>query len=100
MFADIAQRLKFAEFLGRDPHPSGADREIYHIRAPRFPEYRFEWHPRKRNVYVVRAGVVPEVGEIVAFNVETRGDAHNAVLIWLRGVAEGRRPGVKPHLLG
>jgi len=97
--ADPKTREAFAAFLGRDPHPSGAAKDIYHIRNPKLPQYRFEWHPKLRKVYLVRVGSNPEVGELMAFNVETHGDAHNAVLIWLRGFHEGRTPDLaKPHL--
>lgn len=96
---DQAFKAKFLEFLGRDPHPTGGARKIWHIKAPRTPQYRFEWHPQKRIVYLVRIGSVPEVAEAMAFNIETHGDAHNAVLIWLRGFHEGATPTIqKIHL--
>lgn len=72
---------------------------VHHIRCPRLPQYRFEWHEQARRLYLVRLGVEPEVGEIVAFDVDTHGAAINAVLIWCRGYDEGRRPAVpKLHL--
>lgn len=93
-------RSKLAEFFGRDPHPSSAGQQVFHIKYGRADGgYRFEWHPRTRKVYLVRLSTVPEIGEVMAFNVETHGDAINAVMIWCRGFNEGRRPDVtKPHL--
>jgi len=60
---------------------------ILHIKQPRHPEFRFEWHPNSKKVYVIRIGVSPEVGEILAFDIDTHGGAINAVLIWTRGYA-------------
>lgn len=65
---------------------------IVHIKAGSRPEYRFEWHPRSRRVYLIRVGAVPQIGEVLAFDISTHGDAVNAVLIWLRGFAEGALP--------
>ena len=61
-----------------------------HIRAPNFPQFRFEWHPAKSKVYLIRDGVVPEVGEVFAHDVTSFGAAQNAVLIWLRGYRTAR----------
>jgi hypothetical protein len=91
-------RAKFEEWLGRDPHPSGAAKDIWHLAAPGIPEFRFEWHPKRRNVYLIRTTAAKPIGEIIAFNIETHGDAHNAVLIFLRGYREGKTPGIKHHL--
>lgn len=55
------------------------------IKAPNFPQFRFEWHPKARRVYLVRIGQKPEIGEVFAFEIENEGQATNAVLIWLRG---------------
>lgn len=82
-------RAKVLEYMGRDPHPTGAGRAIYHITAPMAAEFRFEWHPQKRIVYLIRIGAVPEVGQAIAHCIETHGDALNAVLIWMRGFREG-----------
>lgn len=59
--------------------------KITHIKAPTFPGLRFEWHPQRKRIYLIRAGVTPEIGELIATDIETEGAAHNAVLIWLRG---------------
>lgn len=89
-------RDKFLEWLGRDPHPTGGGKAILNCSAA---GHRFEWHPHKRMVYLIREHANPVVGEVIAFNVETHGDAKNAVLIWLRGFNEGRTPDIqKPHL--
>lgn len=96
---DGALKAKFAEFLGRDPHPTGADRKVWNLSSPAFPQYRFEWHPQSRKVYLARLTSSPVVGEVLAFNIETHGDAINAVNIWTRGYREGQTPNViKPHL--
>src|SRR5574341_318943 len=58
---------------------------ILHIKTPNFPQFRFEYHPIKRRCYLIRVGAAPEIGEVIAFNIENEGAAHNAVLIWLRG---------------
>lgn len=85
--------------MGREVHPTGAQRDIFHLRNPKLPQYRFEWHPKKRIVYLIRLGAKPEIGEAMALDIVTHGDAINAVAIWGRGFAEGRAPDVsKPHL--
>lgn len=67
---------------------------IRHMKQPRLPDYRFEWHIAKQNVYVIdiaageRSGRV--VGNAIAFNIENEGAANNAVLIWCRGFFAGR----------
>jgi hypothetical protein len=97
---DALTTEKFAEFQGRDPHPSGADRTICHIKQPNFPQYRFEWHPQSRKVYLIRLGTSPLIGEILAEQAETHGAAHNFVQTFLRGFREGQMPTPKPHLEG
>lgn len=59
--------------------------KIVHIKAPNAPQYRFEWHPKIKKVYLIRVGAVPEIGEMFAHEIETEGAAWNAVLIFLRG---------------
>lgn len=97
---DDVTRDRLLGFLGREPHPSAAGQKILHIRAPAHSHrYRFEWHPQSRKVYLVRIGTVPEHAELLAYHIETHGDAINAVLIWSRGFTEGRAPDItKPHL--
>ena len=62
-----------------------ANEGIYHIKAPTFPQFRFEWHIGARRVYLIRDGAVPVIGEPIAFEVKDHGAAQNAVLIFLRG---------------
>jgi len=101
MNLDAVTRERFAEFLGRDPHHSAGGQEILHIRAPLATEFRFEWHPQIRKVYLVRQGREgPELGEILAEHAETHAHAINFVQTFLRGYREGQAPGVKPHLIG
>ena len=96
---DALTREKFAEFIGRDPHPTGAEK-IYHIKQPNFPEYRFEWHPQARKVYLIRLGREPLIGEVIAEHAETHGHAFNFVQTFLRGLREGQNPTPKIHLEG
>lgn len=92
---------KFAEFLGRDPHPTGAGERVLCIKQPNFPQYRFEWHPQSRKVYLIRVGTVPLIGEVIAEHAETHGHAFNFVQTFLRGFREGQTPTIsKPHLEG
>lgn len=91
---------KFRELQGRDPHPSGAGEMVLHIKQPNFPQYRFEWHPQSRKVYLIRLGATPLIGEILAEHAETHGAAYNFVQTFLRGFREGQSPLPKPHLEG
>jgi hypothetical protein len=106
-----AMREAFADFIGREAHPSGGGKAIEHIKAPTFPQFRFEWHPQKRKVYLVRLGRMvdgvlvahtgPLVGEVVAEHAETHGQAFGCVQTFLRGFREGLTPDLsKPHLEG
>lgn len=108
---DPKTREVFEGFRGRDPHPTGAAQAIFHIKAPTFPQFRFEWHSQKRKVYLVRLGRMvdgvlvakdgPLVGEVIAEHAETHGDGFNFVQTFLRGYREGMTPDVsKPHLEG
>jgi hypothetical protein len=57
---------------------------IRHIAAPAFPQFRFEWHPSTKRVFIIRQSA-PTIGEPIAFEIADHGAAHNAALIWLRG---------------
>lgn len=57
--------------------------QILHIKTPTFPQFRFEWHPGAKRVYLIRVG--GSIGEPIAFEITTHGAAQNAILIWLRG---------------
>jgi len=61
---------------------------VAHIKQPSYPQFRFEWHPGTKTVYIIRIGRVPLIGDPIAMNVEDQGAAHNAVLIFLRGYKE------------
>lgn len=67
---------------------------IYNVKIPSLPQFRFEWHHETRKVYYVRLGTVPEVGEILAHDIDNRGAATNAVLIWCRGYREAKSPAI------
>jgi hypothetical protein len=74
---------------------------ILQIKQPQFPDWRFEWHPDKEKVYLVRLGRKPLIGEVIAEHVPTEGSAFGSVQTWLRGFEEGRTPNVvKSHLQG
>jgi hypothetical protein len=68
--------------------------QILQIRAP-LPgigdKFRFEWHPARQRVYLIRLGVTPEVGDPIATEIETHGGAFAAVQIWCRGYRERER---------
>lgn len=101
LILDRQTREAFDEFRGRDPHPTGACQPVYVIKQPAFPQWRFEWHPQSRKVYLVRLGRKPLVGEVIAEHAETHAAGYGAVQTWLRGYREGRTPDVpKPHLEG
>lgn len=74
-------------------HQLSKPEQILHIAAPTFPQFRFEYHPQKRRVYLARVGAKPEIGEVLAHEIDNDGAAQNAVLIWLRGyrTAKGER---------
>ena len=87
------------DLLNRSVRMIAADpNRIYHIKQPSLPQYRFEYHPRVKKVYVIRVGAVPEVGEAFAFEIENQGAAYNAVLYWLRGYKEAERAAQFPQL--
>ena len=62
---------------------SPAEREVYVIKTPTFPQFQFEWHPGARRVYLTRIGST--IGEPIAFEVRDHGQAQMAVLHFLRG---------------
>ncbi len=55
------------------------------IKSGLLPDFRFEWHPDTKRVYLIRLAHVPHVGEILAFDVENHGAAINSVNVWARG---------------
>lgn len=70
--------------------PADPTDKVLHINDPRAPQFRFEWHPKKQNVYMIRLARKPQIGEVIAFNIENHGAAHNAVMIFMRGYNERR----------
>jgi hypothetical protein len=78
-------RELLAEFFGRPADPSGGGKDVVAVRAPGFPQYRFEWHPQKRIVYLIMVGSKPLIGQAIAHHVETHGQAINTVNTFLRG---------------
>lgn len=62
---------------------SPAERQIYIIRTPTFPQFQFEWHPQAKRVYLTRIGST--IGEPIAFEIQDHGQAQMAVLHFLRG---------------
>lgn len=58
---------------------------IAHFDNPRVPQFHFEWHPETKKVYVIRLGVVPLVGEVIAEHADTHGQAYGFVQTWCRG---------------
>lgn len=62
--------------------------KVINIRQGHRPEFRFEWHPETKVVYVVRLALFGESAELadpIAYDVENHGAAVNATLIWSRG---------------
>lgn len=114
---DPASAEAFGEWMQRPPHISGLHDRILVIKQPNFPQFRFEWHPQAKKVYLVRTGRIetidgedvfvplpanePMRAERLAEHVESHGEAHNFVQTFLRGFREGRTPNLfKPHLEG
>ncbi len=64
--------------------------KILQIRQPSMPELRFEWHSIAKRVYVIQVEQKPLMGNPIAFEITCSGDAHNAVLVWLRGYHAGK----------
>ncbi len=61
------------------------DDKVTWIKAANWPDFRFEYHPNAQNVYLIRLAVEPPIGQVIAFNIDNEGAAHNAVQIYLRG---------------
>jgi hypothetical protein len=62
---------------------SPAERQVYVIKTPTFPQFQFEWHPQAKRVYLTRIGST--IGEPIAFEIKDHGQAQMAVLHFLRG---------------
>lgn len=66
--------------VAKKPEPG----QVYRI-ASALTQFIFEWHPKTKRVYMARVGTTPMIGELVADNIKTRGDAENVALVWHRG---------------
>lgn len=89
----------FLAMLGRPPHPSAGGRSRLLIAAYGLT---FEWHPVMRRVYVQNAPRPSDgkiVGEVIAFDIETHGDAINAANIYGRGYTKGLARGAPQEYL-
>ena len=73
------------------------DGGIFNLKVPQLPQFRFEWHPGKRCVYLIRASA-PTMGDPIAEQIETPAAAQMAVLIWCRGFHEGSTVRLSPVL--
>lgn len=87
----------FMRMLGRPPHPSAGGRRILIIRAYGMT---FEWHPVIRRVYLQNPMPDGRIkGEVIAFDIETHGDAINAANIYGRGYTKGLARGAPQEYL-
>lgn len=106
---DRLSRDRFAEFVGREPHATGASQMVYKIRRPEYPQFHFEWHPQTRKVWIARLGRVDDQGRffplpsgstiypaVLAEHANTHGEAYNFVQTYLRGFKEGRLRDITP----
>lgn len=76
------------QWLGRAPHETAAGQAIYHMDVPTLG-MKFEWHTQQRVVYRMVERNGHEEGDGIASDIETHGDAKNAVNIYTRGVRAG-----------
>lgn len=67
-------------------------KEVFHFYAPTVDlkgRFRFEWHIKTQRLYVVDIALGEKtkrvVANVMAFNIENQGAAHNAALCWCRG---------------
>jgi hypothetical protein len=83
--------MRAADALDGRPQATDQNRpagQVLHLRGVEHPNFRFEWHPAKRKVYMIRLGVKPVIGQCIADEIGFEGSAYNAVLIFLRGYRE------------
>jgi hypothetical protein len=59
--------------------------KIFHIKSIHIPQFRFEWHPDTKKVYMIRVGSVPEHAECICDDVRDHGQAMMTSAIWFRG---------------
>lgn len=67
------------------PSAAVANGQIYRFESAAFPQFRFEYHPLTRKVYLVRVGVTPEIGELLAADVADAGLGARFAQTWLAG---------------
>lgn len=89
----VLRNREHAAPMHREPRPG----EVMTLKQPGYPHLRFEWHPRaqpnpdtpKGVCFCIEIGVLNEQGaemaEPFAWGIRNSGQAHNAVLIFLRG---------------
>lgn len=96
---------QIAEFLGKEPDPSGGGRTVLKIHTVR-TGFMFEWHPITQRVFLVRMDIKTNasgvhVAECIAQDIVTHGEAVNAANIFNRGFEKGQRNGAPMlHLQG
>ncbi len=71
----------------------------YVINLSNFPQFRFEWHPETKNLYLIRLNTMTPIGECIAKKVPTSVAAQEAVMIFMRGYRVGNevRIGITPQ---
>lgn len=92
-----ALREKLNEWMGRPPnYTAPKDGLPVRIKTASLEGVIFEWHPQARKVYYIEVDAAgkPKNGQafIIAWNVETHGDAINYIHVWLRGYEKGQSP--------
>lgn len=72
--------------------------KIFHLKSASLPEYRFEWHPETKRVFVIAIGrIIRHDGETkekaspIAFDIEGPTTAKAAVQAWCFGFKEGQQ---------
>ena len=91
---------RVAQALHVEAHPTGAGQAVLTLQQGGM---YFQWHPVSQKVYYLKPRFkdgrqVSFLGQVIAFNIVTHGDAINATLIWKRGYDEARDPGGRPDL--
>ncbi len=59
--------------------------QVLVMKQPSFPQFRFEWHPFVKRVYVIRIGAAQEIGDPIAFEITENKAAMEVTRMWLRG---------------
>lgn len=61
------------------------EKPFFRVVHPKIPEYRFEYHPGVKKLYLVAINGGPEIGELVAENVRDNMHAQELVKSWGAG---------------